>query len=613
MSAGLTRPCGYTLPRRGESMILRTLLIVITLDAQGFAQSRSSINENVPDNWPKQDRLRYVALQNGFDRVTRTSPQRQAVAATAMIAGTSDAFAVHAGLGALKRGGNAADAALTASLAQISLEAGAFVSYAGLMTAVYYDAKTHRVYALNAAYNTLRNEKDPQTIPTAGHSGRTALVPGFMAGVEALHSRFGKLPFRMLFDPAIWVAEQGVPINVILGRTLALHKGTLTRLADTKRVFTKRDGQLFRTGDKFRQPELAHTLRNVASQGSAYMYKGLWAHRMVEAVQREGGKLNLEDLAAYRPLWSEPLNIAYGDYQVFTLGLPNRGGLETLASLKLVEVSRLNKYGHYTRSADALYYLIQISRLQSILASQPAAIKKFFDDGDHSPTSRLSTQSAERLWAQIQAPTRHELMDGLLTGPPQPGHSAGIVAVDNQGNVAAILHSLNGTAWGETGIFVDGVSIPDSARFQQQLISEAGPGRRLPEATNPLIVLREGRPILACTAIGTALHETTLENLINVLDFAMDPKTALDQPNTENPFYGIGVGLSPKFEMHHVAVGEGDFPASVLDGVRSRGQAIKTVPYGTNDAYWIGVQIDHQAHKLRGGVPSVFNAHVEGY
>src|SRR4029077_13485154 len=116
-----------------------------------------------------------------------------------------------------------------------------------------------------------------------------------------------------------------------------------------------------------------------------------------------------------------------------------------------------------------------------------------------------------------------------------------VLAVDEWGNAASILHSLNGLLWGSTGIFVDGISIPDSACFQQQAIASAGFGVRLPEATNPLIVLKGGKPVLASTTIGSDLHVATLQNLFNVLDFGMDPKTSVDQPNTRGPFLGMSV------------------------------------------------------------------------
>jgi len=112
----------------------------------------------------------------------------------------------------LKAGGSAADAALTTVLAQVALTAGGAVSYAGIFTAVYYDAGSKKVYSPNASWNTPKDETDPRSIPSQGiASGRTALVPGFMAGVQALHDRFGRRPFAELFGPSIWLAEKGLP------------------------------------------------------------------------------------------------------------------------------------------------------------------------------------------------------------------------------------------------------------------------------------------------------------------------------------------------------------------------------------------------------------------
>jgi gamma-glutamyltranspeptidase/glutathione hydrolase len=192
------------------------------------------------------------------------------------------------------------------------------------MTAVYYDAASNNVYTLNAAYNTVKDETDPWTIPSIGeHSGRTALVPGFMAGVQALHDRFGKAPFSKVFAPAIWIAEHGVPFNRVFEDWLSRSKTVVTRLPETKQIFTKPDGQFYKTGELFRQPALAETLKKVAAQGSDYIYKGDRARHFVDVVQREGGKMTVDDLSSYRPLWLEPLRLPYRDYDVISLGPPN--------------------------------------------------------------------------------------------------------------------------------------------------------------------------------------------------------------------------------------------------------------------------------------------------
>jgi gamma-glutamyltranspeptidase len=565
-----------------------------------------------PDRWPKDELNHYIAMQNGFDSEARKriEPERSAVASKAMIAGTSEPLAIHAGLDVLRHGGNAADAALTTSLAQIALTAGAAVSYAGIMTVVYYDAATGKVHTLNASYNTVQNEKDPLSIPGIGeHSGRTVLVPGYMAGVQALHDRFGRLPFSMLFGPAIWIAENGVVVSPTVNAWISSQKTFVTRLPETKRIFTKPDGELYKTGDLFRQLELAATLKKIAAQGSTYIYKGEWAHHFVDIAQREGGKITLEDLAAYRPLWTEPLQASYADYQVVLLGPPNTGGFITLGGLGLAEVAGLKKSGHYTTSAEALYNLIQIERTtQAFASASPSTRQEWFPEVEPSLESLLTRKAAERFWAGIQ-----RKMVPPPAEDPSPHHSAGIVAVDEQGNVACILHSINGILWGATGIFVDGISIPDSAVFQQRPILDAGPGMRLPESTNPLIVLKGGKPVLASVAIGSGLHNVTLENLINILDFGMDPQTAVNQPNTQGPFRGVMANAPGKPEYEKEAIGQGEFPQSVIDGVVARGQAIKLVHKYAQPGYWIGIQVDLLTHKLRGAGTPLLPALVEGY
>jgi gamma-glutamyltranspeptidase / glutathione hydrolase len=483
--------------RRGRKILLALLLLLHGVVGIGpFAQTREAV-PLLPNQWPE---LReYLVQQVGIDWVSgkRVEPQRSAIGSKAMIAGTSEPLAIHAGLEALRHGGNAADAALTASLAQVALTAGAAISYAGIMTAVYYDAATAKVYTLNASYNTVQNEKDPLSIPGFGeHSGRTALVPGFMAGVQALHDRFGKLPSSALFGPAIWIAENGVAVSPTVDAWISSQKAFITRLPEGKRIFAKPGGQLYTIHDFFRQPELAATLKKTAEQGSFYTYKGGWAHHFVELVQREGGKMTLEDVAAYRPLWTEPLQASYGGYQVALLGLPNTGGFITLGGLQVIEAAGLKKLGHYATSAEALYDLIEIERTtQAFVNMTPSKRQKAFPGVEPSLESLLTRGAAEHIWSGIQSKMTPQPVED-----PRPHHSAGIVAVDEQGNVACILHSINGMLWGATGIFVDGISIPDSAVFQQRAILNAGPGMRLPESTNPLIVLKNGKPLLASVA-----------------------------------------------------------------------------------------------------------------
>jgi gamma-glutamyltranspeptidase/glutathione hydrolase len=167
-----------------------------------------------------------------------------------------------------------------------------------------------------------------------------------------------------------------------------------------------------------------------------------------------------------------------------------------------------------------------------------------------------------------------------------------------------VLHSINTVLWGSTGIFVDGVSIPDSGAINQRVILAAGPGTRLYEGMNPLIVLKQGKPYLASSAVGSGLFNVTLQNLINVLDFGMDVRGAVAQPNT----FG---GMRKNDQIEAVDSG---FSPEVLDAVRARGQQIEAVKDYEQAGYWVGVQFHSLlVHKLAGATAGKIPGFVEGY
>jgi gamma-glutamyltranspeptidase/glutathione hydrolase len=193
--------------------------------------------------------------------------------------------------------------------------AGSNVSYAGVMFMVYYDAKTGKTHSLHAGWNTVKEENDPMSIPVSGTpSGRQALVPGFMAGVQAAHQRFGKLPFAALCEPAVYFTEKGFIIDKALAVRIKSREQEIARFPETKNIFTRENGELYKEGDLLKQPRLAETLGKMAKQGADYMYRGEWAKKFVRAVRKEGGKMTLKDLEDYKAIWSEPAHTTYREY-----------------------------------------------------------------------------------------------------------------------------------------------------------------------------------------------------------------------------------------------------------------------------------------------------------
>ena len=395
-----------------------------------------------------------------FAKLTATAGQVKPTATgdKGMVVGTTRASAIRAGVEALRQGGSAMDAVCTTALAQIALGAGSTTSYAGILFLVYHDKKTASTFALDAGYNAPLAETDPLSIPSRPiPSGRTALVPGFMAGLETAHQRFGRLPFATLFEPAIYIAEEGFEVDRHLAWDIASRREVLSRLPETRAIFTREDGESYQGGDGFRQLELSKTLRAIAQGGAGHMYAGDWAQAFVNAVQEEGGRITLKDLEDYTPIWSEPLRTDYRGYEVCT----TYSGVDILEGLNLLELADLHsRHGHYTESPDALYWLIQISRISQYVSNYPRnQVKSHFPSLSLSARSRATKEHARIMWEELRIPGR---LRGLIepTSPPR-GHSDGVLAVDSEGNVAAVGHTINTNTWGTTGMFVGGISIPD--------------------------------------------------------------------------------------------------------------------------------------------------------
>ena len=523
-----------------------------------------------------------------------------------MVVGTTGAVAVRAGVEALRQGGSAIDSVCTTALAQIALIGGSATSYAGIFHLIYHEKKTARTYALNAAFNAPLEEADPLSIPTRPTpSGRTALVPGFMAGLEAAHRRFGSLPFADLFEPAIYIAEEGFDVYPVLAWNIQTRRDVLSRTPETRAIFTKADGGFYETGDRFRQPELSKTLRVIARDGAGHMYSGDWAGAFVNAVRKEGGKITLKDLKDYAPLWSEPLRTGYRGYDVCATD----SGVDILEGLNLLELADPHGlYGHYTESPDALYWLIQISRMSELISSCPEdELKSHFHDLSLSSDSRATKEHARAIWEKLRTPG---WLQEFQSPSSRGGHSDGVLAMDAEGNVAAIAHSINTNTWGTTGIFVGGVSIADSASYQQDRVKEAGPGGRVRNELNPLIVLRDGKPVLASAAIGGGLHEVTLQRLHNMIDFGMDLQESMEQPIFHGPLW-----TDDSYQLFDAAaaVPPTGFSGELVKRVRELGQPVVVLDHENrfeSRGWWVGISIDPETGERQGRANRTHNGYA---
>ncbi|QUD90275.1 gamma-glutamyltransferase [Phenylobacterium montanum] len=434
----------------------------------------------------------------------------------------------------MRQGGTAADAAIATALTQVSTSLGSVVSYGGVAELVYYEASTGRVYVMDAGWTSYAGETDPASIPNmdlslikpgaaggAGAQGRKTLVPGFMAGMEAAHLRFGRLPFRTLFDPAIWYAEHGVVVSPLLSSFFQAEQPVLARTEEGRGFLAQAGGSMPKVGDRFMQPDVARLLRGVAEQGSDYMYRGPWAEDFVRIVRREGGAATLEDLARYRPVWERPLSTRFAAAQVYAPGDSNVSACAILESLNLLNAEHVGRLGSYGADPLAFAALAKTLRLAE-LGHAPG----YAEGARGGEGCRTRTQPT---YAKATAPRIDELSERLPGGADPGHHSDSVVVVDRWGNVAALVHSINAVMWGDTGIVVDGVPISGAAAIYQARLAAVPPGGHIASDMAPVIAIEQGKPVLAIAAIGVSLVPETVRIAGSILSGA-DPKSVAAAP-----------------------------------------------------------------------------------
>jgi len=566
---------------------------------QNSIPTNTSIVNLSPTNWGEGAFEKYIQMDN------RQFPDNpMAVGKNGAITNTFHAAASRAGLEALEQGGSSVDAAMTTALAQIALNAGAVISYFGIMNMVHYDASTGEIVSMDATWNSVQNETDPMSIPGTVDpsnlfnkkepSGRTALVGGFMKGLEEAHYRYGRLPFEQLFQPAIHIAEKGIPLSKKTANMFERRDDILRRLPETKATLIKPNGERYMTGDLFQQNALAQTLRKVAEEGADYMYKGEWAQKAIAAIQAEGGKMTLQDLADYQVIWNEPRTSTYGDYELSVSGPPVMGSVNLIEALNLAHVADIKSTGHWSENGASFKNIFEVTNLYTLSYIPQAGLKFMYPTVDLTPDSRVKMETSEQLWEVLQQKTN--------TAKDQGGtkHSDTVVAVDKNGNMTAVTHSINCVVWGSTGIVVDGISIGDAASFQQLQLSQIEPGDRLPSPIEVGILSKNGEPVLPFASMSTGLHQQTTQSLLNIIMFDMDIEEAVNAPSIFLPSGDYSNPMAPKFTIR---VMEGAFPKKVLE---ESGLTIKEIPASERryaQGLWVGIYRDPVTKELKAVSP----------
>jgi len=452
------------------------------------------------------------------------------------MAATMQPLASQIALDILKKGGTAVDAAIAANAA-LGLMEPVSCGVGGDLFAIVWDPKTKRLYGYNGSGRSpkgrtladMRRKLDGRTfVPAFGSLAVT--VPGTVDGWYALHSKFGKLPMAELLAPAIGYARDGFPVSQYISALWAANMAGLAFSTDVEEFENAQktyliDGAPPAQGQMFKNPDLARTYQMLAQGGRDAFYKGALAKTMDSYFRRIGGDLRLEDFAAHRGEWINPVSVNYRGYDVYELP-PNDQGVAVLEMLKIIEGYDLKKMG--PGSADALHVMIEAKRL----AYEDLA--KYFGDPDFVKVpvqTLISADYAKQRRAQIRMDRANPNI-----GPGEAklavGDTTYLTIADKGGMMVSLIQS-NYADLG-SGLVADGLGFMFQDRGALFSLDERSPnvyapGKRPFHTIIPAFVLKDGEPYLSFGLMGADMQpQGHVQVLVNMIDFGMNVQEAGD-------------------------------------------------------------------------------------
>ena len=486
---------------------------------------------------------------------------RSVVATQYGMVATSQVSASQAGAEILERGGSAIDAAIAAN-AVLNVTEPNTNGMGGDLFAIYWEARTGKIYGLNASgwapkaltLDYLRS-KGITSMPRYGIDSVT--VPGVVDGWTKLHDRWGKLPWRELFQPAIFYADHGFPVAEIIHDWWdGDHDGLLTN-PESARVFLP-GGKVPETGEIFRNPDVAHALTLVANQGEAVFYKGEIAQAILKTSQELGGTMIADDLASYSAEWVEPIPTKYRDWTVYELP-PNGDGIAALEMLNIMEQFKPDPAGPH--SPGELHTRIEAMKLAY------ADVKAY--DGD----PRFSKIPVAQLLSKDYAAKRAALIDpsraNCTVAPGALGTSdtTYFTVVDREGNILSIIQS-NYSNFGSQ-VTVQGMGFALQNRGGLFSLNPASPnalaGRKRPFHTIIPAFMQRGDQHIGFGIMGGLNQPLAHAQFVsNVVDYHMNIQAAMEEPRFTD-YQQVGCKI----------VIESRVGPDTLDGLRKMGHVLQ--------------------------------------
>ena len=467
------------------------------------------------------------------DRVTgKNFVKRSEVIAQNGMAATSHPLATQVAIDILKKGGSAVDAAIAAN-ACLGLMEPTGCGIGGDLYAIVWDAKTQRLYGLNASGRSPKSltkaklqEKGINRFPP--HGPLPVSVPGAVDGWAELHNKFGKLSWHEVLDPAIFYAENGFPVTELIAYYLERATNSLSKFEGFSEVYMP-GGRTTSKGEIFKNPYLAATYRKIATGGRDEFYKGSIARVIDRYMKRQGGFLTYEDMATHSSEWISPVSTNYRGYDVWELP-PNGQGIAALQILNILELYDIEKMGF--GSAEYIHLFTEAKKL----AFEDRA--KYYADMDFSkvPVQELiSKEYAKKRNLLIKSDRAAKAYD---PGELKVSETIYLTTADKEGNMVSLIQSnYRGMGSGMTPDSL-GFVLQDRAELftmEEGHANEYQPGKRPFHTIIPCFITKDGKPWVSFGVMGGAMQpQGHAQIVVNLIDFKMNLQEAGDAPRIQH-------------------------------------------------------------------------------
>jgi gamma-glutamyltranspeptidase/glutathione hydrolase len=499
---------------------------------------------------------------------------------------TVSAPASDAGLDVLKKGGNAVDATVATAFAlAVTYPSAGNIGGGGFM--VVHPAKgepivfEYRETAPAAATRTMYRPED------SWYSHKAVGVPGTVRGMALAHQRLGKLPWKDLVMPAVRLAREGFPIDRALAESLNSVLASSREHLELQRVFGKKGGtENWKAGDRLVQPELAATLELIAEQGPDAFYKGIIADQLVAEMKSGNGLITKTDLAAYEAKARKPIHGTYRGYDVYGPPPPSSGGIVLVEMLNILENFDLRKNERW--SAATVHLMAEAMRRAYCDRARHLGDPAFVKIPDHLTTKDYAKKLAAGIDLDKATPSESLAPDIPLSG--EGDSTTHFSVIDRDGMAVSNTYTLErgygsrvvvkGAGFLLNNEMIDfnwrpGLTTRDGTIGTEP--NQIAPGKRMLSSQTPTIVAKDGKVVLITGSPGSrTIINTVLSVVVNVLDYDMDIRAAVDAPRTHHQWFPDVLRFEGLRE-------HGD----LVEKLRKMGHRVGTIKQGDAHSIWI--------------------------